>query len=146
MGGIYAFLDGFSGEKKSVDDYKKLKNLGMKRIYIGLESGNEDLLKFLRKPGNPSDALQAVRSIKAGGVSVGIILLLGAGGKKYGKKHIQDSIHLINQMQLDADDLIYFSELIESEGMEYSRDAYRSEVTPLSPIERMQQAERLKMD
>ena len=28
MGGIYAFLDGFSGEKKSVDDYKKIKKPG----------------------------------------------------------------------------------------------------------------------
>ena len=116
----------------------------MRQIYIGLESGNEDLLKFLRKPGNPSDALQAVRSIKASGISVGIILLLGAGGKKYMNKHIQDSIHLINQMQLDMDDLIYFSELIESEGLDYSRDAFQSDVTPLSPFERVQQAERIE--
>ena len=119
MGGIYAFLDGFSGEKKSIEDYRNLRNLGMKRIYIGLESGNEDLLKFLKKPGTPYDVLQAVKSIKAGGLSVGIILLLGAGGKKYMKNHVRDSIHLINQMDLDLDDLIYFSELVESEGLDY---------------------------
>jgi hypothetical protein len=144
MGGIYAFLDGFSGEKKSIEDYRKLKNLGVKRIYIGLESGNEDLLKFLKKPGTPSDALQAVRSIKAGGLSVGIILLLGAGGKMYIKNHIRDSVQLINQMDLDMDDLIYFSELVESEGMDYSRGAFRNEVTSLSPIERAQQAESIE--
>lgn len=43
LGGNYAFLDGFSGEKKKSDDYKLLKSLGLEKIYIGLESGNSAL-------------------------------------------------------------------------------------------------------
>ncbi|MBZ0305908.1 MAG: radical SAM protein, partial [Anaerolineae bacterium] len=67
LGGIYAFLDGFSGEKKSVQDYRLLNQRGLKRVYIGLESGSAELLHFLKKPGHSDDAIQAVQAMKAGG-------------------------------------------------------------------------------
>lgn len=144
MGGIYAFLDGFSGEKKTAADYAVLARRGLKRIYIGMESGNEELLRFLKKPGKPGDVIQAVKAIKAGGVDVGIIVLLGAGGYFYSRAHVRDTIAAINQMPLDLDDLIYFSELIESEGLEYTRDAFAQKLRPLSAEERHAQQEAIE--
>ncbi|MGE5223152.1 MAG: radical SAM protein [Omnitrophica WOR_2 bacterium] len=144
MGGLYAFLDGFSGEKKSPRDYELLARRGLKRVYLGFESGNENLLKFLKKPGKPEDAVHAVRAMKAGGVAVGIIILLGAGGQAYAQKHVEDTIRCINAMRLDADDLVYFSELVTSEGMEYVRAAYQANLKPLSPEERLAQGEAIE--
>jgi hypothetical protein len=144
LGGIYAFLDGFSGEKKTVEDYQELKKRGLKRVYIGMESGNEELLRFLKKPGKPEDVIQAVNTMKSAGIAVGIIILLGAGGKTYAKGHIQDTIRAINRMKLDLDDIVYFSELIESEGMEYVRDAYQAQLQPLSPEEQLSQADEIE--
>ena len=144
LGGIYAFLDGFSGERKLPADYRVLAELGLKRIYIGMESGNEELLRFLKKPGKAEDLIRAVRSIKAGGIAVGIIILLGAGGRQYARGHVDDTVQSINAMQLDADDLIYFSELIESEGMEYTRDAYRAALSPLTAIQRIAQGKEIE--
>jgi hypothetical protein len=144
LGGIYAFLDGFSGEKKTVEDYKRLRELGMRRIYVGLESGSAGLLKLLKKPGKPEDAIQAVRAIKAAGIGVGVIVLLGAGGQAYARDHVRDTIRSLNEMKLGLDDLIYFSELVESEGMEYTRDAYQQQLKPLSPAERIAQGEAIE--
>lgn len=144
LGGIYAFLDGFSGEKKTAADYAELAKRGMKRIYIGMESGNEELLRFLKKPGKPEDVIQAVNAIKAGGLSVGIIVLLGAGGHFYSRVHMRDTINAINRMPLDLDDLIYFSELIEDEGLEYTRDAYDQKLRPLTSAERIAQGEEIE--
>ena len=144
LGGIYAFLDGFSGQKKSARDYAVLRERGLKTVYIGMESGNEALLHFLKKPGKSSDAVEAVRTIKAGGVSVGVIVLLGAGGQQYARRHVQDTIRAINAMRLDMDDLIYFSELIVSEGMEYARDAYQAGLKPLSSEERIAQGDAIE--
>lgn len=144
MGGIYAFLDGFSGEKKSMKDFEQLASLGVKRIYIGVESGNPALLKFLKKPGSPVDVLGAVKAIKSGGISVGIIILLGAGGKQFSRDHVKDTIQMINQMDLDMDDLIYFSELVESEGMEYTREAFEAHLQPMTGEERLRQAEEIE--
>ena len=141
---MYAFLDGFSGTKKSAQDYRTLANLGLRRVYIGRESGNEALLRFLKKPGKPEDVLQAVRALKAGGVSVGVIVLLGAGGHAYAQGHIKDTIQGINKMDLDLDDLIYFSELVAEEGLAYVHDAYQASLRPLDPAERIAQGETIE--
>jgi hypothetical protein len=156
LGGLYAFLDGFSGEKKTGADFARLAGLGLKRVYIGLESGHDPLLRFLKKPGQAIDALHAVRAMKSGGVSVGIIVLLGAGGKQYAQAHVADTTFLLNRMNLDADDLIYFSELVEappggnasgdgeSPQLEYTRDAYAQNLVPLTPSERISQGEEIE--
>lgn len=132
LGGFYAFLDGFSGEKKSVTDYQVLAAKGLRRVYIGLESGNDTLLKFLKKPGTAADAIQAVHSLKAAGVAVGIIILLGAGGQHYAERHVEDTIKTLNAMPLDMDDIIYFSELLVSDDMPYAQAAFEADLQPLS--------------
>jgi radical SAM superfamily enzyme YgiQ (UPF0313 family) len=141
LGGIYAFMDGFSGDRKTEEDYRWLSQKGVKRVYIGMESGNGELLKLLKKPGTPKDVIHAVEAIKKGGLAVGLIILLGAGGKDYAKQHVKDTIKALNSMQLDMDDLIYFSELIESEGMSYVTDAYANRLHPLTSEERISQGE-----
>jgi radical SAM superfamily enzyme YgiQ (UPF0313 family) len=144
LGGIYAFLDGFSGEKKSIVDYRTLAALGVKRIYLGMECGSPDLLKYLKKPGRPDDVIQSVRSIKHGGISVGIIILLGAGGRTYFRRHVEDTISAVNSMDLDLDDIVYFSELIEKEGIPYVQDAFQNNLLPLTPAERITQGEEIE--
>ncbi len=144
LGGMYAFLDGFSGEKKTASDYAELAARGLKRVYIGMETGNADLLRFLQKPGTPEDVIQAVQALKAGGVAVGVIVLLGAGGHQYADAHVRDTIAALNAMPLDADDIVYFSELIVSEGMEYARRAYEEGLQPLTHEERLAQQEAIE--
>ncbi len=141
LGGIYAFLDGFSGEKKSPADYRLLAQGGLQRVYRGMASGSEALLRFLKKPGKPADVVSAVRAMKAGGVSVGIIVLLGAGGHTYADEHVGETVRAIHAMDLDLDDLVYFSELVLSEGLPYVQDAYQAHLQPLSPEERIAQGE-----
>lgn len=144
LGGIYAFLDGFSGERKSEADYALLRRRGLKRVYIGMESGSAPLLQFLKKPGKPEDVIQAVNSMKRAGVAVGIIVLLGAGGHAYAREHVRATIEAINAMHLDLDDIIYFSELVESEGLEYTRDAFQANLQPLTARERQDQAAQIE--
>ncbi len=132
LGGMYAFLDGFSGEKKSERDYRDMAKLGLVRVYIGLESGHDPLLNFLNKPGSAADAITAAQKLKAAGVSIGVIILLGAGGHRYAEGHVQDTIAALQAMQLDLHDQIYFSELLELPGSQYTKDAFAQELDPLS--------------
>ncbi len=144
LGGIYAFLDGFSGQKKTVEDYIALRERGLKTVYIGMESGNAELLQFLKKPGRPQAVLDAVRTIKAAGIAVGVIVLLGAGGHQYAAAHVSDTVAALNAMALDMDDLVYFSELVVSEGMAYAQDAYQAGLDPLTHEERLAQQETIE--
>lgn len=144
LGGVYAFLDGFSGQKKSVEDYAVLRQRGLKTVYIGMESGSADLLQFLKKPGQPDDVIDAVRTLKRAGVAVGVIVLLGAGGKQHADAHVRETVAALNAMGLDMDDLIYFSELVVSEGMAYAQDAYQAGLDPLSHAERIAQQDEIE--
>lgn len=144
LGGLYAFLDGFSAEKKTARDYALLARRGLARVYIGLESGNAELLDFLKKPGKPEDSIEAVRAMKAGGGAVGVIVLLGAGGHTYAEAHVRDTIQVINAMDLSEDDILYFSELVVDENLPYARDAYQAGLKPLTRDERIAQGERIE--
>lgn len=144
LGGIFAFLDGFGGARHTSVEFSKMAELGVRRIYIGLESGSSELLQLLKKPGSPEDVIRTVHAMKEGGISTGIIVLLGAGGHHFAASHEADTIRVINQMRLDLDDVIYFSELVESEGISYVQDAYRHQLDPLTAEERQAQAERIE--
>ena len=109
MTGLYAFVDGLSAERKSVQDFQELRALGLHRVYIGLESGHEPLLEWLRKPSTAAEMAQAVTHMKKAGLAVGIIILLGAGGRKFDAGHVQDTAAVLNAMPLDARDIIYLS-------------------------------------
>lgn len=133
---IYAFVDGFSGEKKSAADYRVLGERGLRRVYVGLESGHDPLLRWVHKPGRAADAVAAVRQMKAGGLQVGVIVMLGIGGDQYARGHIQDTISVLNQMRLGPGDVLYFSEFF-SEGTLYESNVSAADLCPLPP-ERMQ--------
>jgi radical SAM superfamily enzyme YgiQ (UPF0313 family) len=128
---MFAFLDGFSGQKKSAEDYAALAERGLRRVYVGLESGHDPLLAWVRKPGRAADAVAAVQRMKAGGVSAGVIVMLGMGGKRYGKGHVRDTIAAVNRMELGRGDLLYFSEFIPA-GTPYETHIDAPELRPLS--------------
>ncbi|NHZ85842.1 MAG: radical SAM protein [Planctomycetia bacterium] len=111
---IYSFIDIFTGLKKSATDFKQLNTLGIKRVYLGVESGNSDLMLFLNKHQLNKDIIELTHNLKQGGINVGIIFLIGAGENKYSERHLSDSIKLLEQLPLGKGDIIYLSELYET--------------------------------
>jgi hypothetical protein len=136
---VHAFVDGFTGKRKTADDYKALSALGLRRVYVGLESGHDPLLDFVRKPGRSADAVETVREIKTAGVSVGVIVMIGLGGDKFAEGHLADTVVALNAMQLGAGDLLYFSDLVEEPGTPYPALAASQSIRPLTPDERAAQ-------
>jgi len=142
--GVYAFVDGFTGKRKTADDYRALAALGLRRVYIGLESGHDPLLDFVRKPGRSADAVETVREIKAAGVNVGVIVMIGLGGDKFAEGHVADTVAALNAMQLGPGDLLYFSDLVEEPGTLYPVLAASQAIRPLTPGERTAQLQAIR--
>ncbi|WP_299644201.1 radical SAM protein [uncultured Chloroflexus sp.] len=142
--GIYAFLDIFGAERKMLAEYRELAAAGVRRIYLGLESGDETVFRLLNKPGSPAEAIEAVRTIKAAGIAVGIILLVGAGGERFAAEHVQHSLAVLAAMPLGPDDIVYLSPLIVPPDSPYlaQLQAYGSSPLPETAINR--QLEELK--
>ncbi|MCS7061438.1 MAG: radical SAM protein [Anaerolineae bacterium] len=139
MEGVYSFVDAFSTRRKTVDEFAQLAERGLRRVYVGLETGDAELLRFLGKPNTPADVLELVDRLKQAGVHVGVIILAGAGGQAFAEQHVAHTVEVINHMRLGARDLIYFSELIDYPGSEYAQKAAQAGIAPLSVEEIEQQ-------
>ncbi len=120
FGGIHSFVDSFSGPMKGVWDFVELKELSLRRLYLGLESGNDRLLSFLSKPGTARDALTLIRRIKKAGIHVGVIVMAGIGGERFAREHIEDTIAVVKAMWLDEGDILYISDFIPQPESDYS--------------------------
>ena len=143
--GIYSFIDAFNVGRKTVEQWRSLAKMGLRRAYIGMESGHNPLLQFLQKPGTAEDVLSAVRALKAGGVAVGVIILVGAGGDRYAAGHTEDTVRMLNEMPLDRRDFIYFSEFVALPGAPYVEIAKRAGIRQLTR-EEMKSQERAIRD
>ncbi len=107
--GVFAFVDGLSAERKDIEAFQELRKFGLRRVYIGLESGHEPLLAWLQKPSTAADMVDAVQRMKRAGLNIGVIVLLGVGGRAFAEGHVRDTAAALNAMPLDGGDIIYFS-------------------------------------
>lgn len=142
--GVCAFVDGFAGTRKTLAEYRLLSHLGLRRVYIGLESGHDPLLSFVRKPGTAADATETVRLIKAAGLNVGVIAMVGLGGDRFADGHERDTSATLNAMELGEGDLLYFSDLVETPATSYPVIAARAGIRPLTRDERRMQHARIR--
>jgi radical SAM superfamily enzyme YgiQ (UPF0313 family) len=139
--GVYSFVDAFTGKMKTVEDYRALRQLHLRRVYLGMESGDNDLLKFLNKPVTTEVVTETVRRMKDAGLSVALIVLLGAGGGKYFDRHVVRTLAAIRQMSLCKGDQIYLSPLVEVPGAIYFARARKAGIEILPP-QRIQEQEK----
>jgi radical SAM superfamily enzyme YgiQ (UPF0313 family) len=142
--GVSAFVDGFTGTRKTPAEYRLLSHLGLRRVYVGLESGHDPLLAFVRKPGTAADATETVRAIKAAGVSAGVIVMTGLGGRRYAEGHERDTIAALGAMGLGEGDLLYFSDLVEVPATSYPLMAADADLGTLTREERQAQQARIR--
>lgn len=132
IAGIYSFLDAFTGKRKTEDEFEYMAARGLRRVYIGMESGHAPLLAFLRKPSMPDDVRAVVRAARAAGVHVGVIVLLGIGGDRYAQGHVDDTVAVVNSLGLNSRDIVYFSEFVDEPGTEYGADAASAGIRALT--------------
>ncbi len=129
---VFSFVSAFDVGRKSPAEWAELAALGLERAYIGLETGDDDLLRFLRKPGDVADAVEAVRALRAGGVSVGVILMAGIGGDRFAAQHVARSVEAVAAMALGPRDQVYLSNYVPAPGTEYPAEAAAAGIIPLS--------------
>ncbi len=110
---VHCFGPGFWGQKHGKNELKRLVDRGLKRVYFGLESGSRRVLERLNKPFGPGEFRDSFKLCRQAGAAVGIIVLLGAGGRKYFKEHVEETVQLLNELELGKEDRIFLSPLAE---------------------------------
>ena len=87
--------------QKKDDDLDKLKAAGLSMLYIGIESGNDILLKKVTKGATSKGIIQSCQKAKRHGYILSCMIILGLGGKTYTNEHIHDTARVVSEIAPD---------------------------------------------
>lgn len=84
---------------KTKEQLQELRNLGLARIYMGLESGNDEVLSAIRKGADSKKMIKAAKHAKDSGLFLSVTVLLGIGGEQNSMEHARDTGLVLSQME-----------------------------------------------
>ncbi len=96
---ISSYANGYNITSRSISELKELYANKLRLVYIGLESGNQEILDMCKKCSEVDEMVEAVRMAASCNIKTFAIVLLGLGGKEYSEIHIIDTIKALNKMQ-----------------------------------------------
>jgi radical SAM superfamily enzyme YgiQ (UPF0313 family) len=97
--GIYATAGNIL--HKSLEDLKVLGSLKLGIIYLGVETGDRQLLETIRKGSTYEQLVQAGRRVKEAGIALSVTVLLGLGGIEGSHHHARETAKILMEMDPD---------------------------------------------
>jgi radical SAM superfamily enzyme YgiQ (UPF0313 family) len=87
--------------RKSLAELKELKDAGLDRIHIGLETGYDSLLAYMEKGCTAQNHIEGGRKVKEAGISLCEYVMPGLGGKKMSQEHARETARVLNEIDPD---------------------------------------------
>ena len=85
----------------TLDELKELRNLKLGILYIGLESGDDEVLKKICKNMAAARIIEAGKKIKEAGILSSVTVILGLGGPEGSARHVQLTSRALTEMDPD---------------------------------------------
>jgi radical SAM superfamily enzyme YgiQ (UPF0313 family) len=87
--------------RKSADELRALRDAGLSRIHMGLESGHDPILEYVQKGVTAGEHIDAGKKIKESGISLSEYIMPGIGGKSMWREHAVETAKVLNQIDPD---------------------------------------------
>ncbi len=84
--------------RKSPEELAELRNLGLGIVYLGLESGDPETLKAIRKGASPERMVEAGRRVRDAGIKLSVTVLLGIAGRERSREHARATGDVLSAM------------------------------------------------
>ena len=114
MARVSVYARGNSILAKSENELSLLKSLGLSILYMGLESGDEELLRLVNKGERAEQMIEAAKKAQASGLKMSVTAILGLGGRERSAEHVTATTLALNKMKpelLSFLKLVCFKEL-----------------------------------
>ncbi len=85
----------------SDEDLDEMAQAGLNRIHIGLESGSDEVLKFVKKGADKATHIKAGIKVKKARMELSEYVMPGLGGKKLSEVHALETADALNQINPD---------------------------------------------
>jgi radical SAM superfamily enzyme YgiQ (UPF0313 family) len=150
---ITSYARSKTASKKPVEELKELKDAGLSRLHVGLESGSDTVLSYVEKGVTAEEHVNGGRKVKEAGISLCEYVMPGLGGREMASDHVTGTATVLNEIDPDhirlrtlhvREDMPLWSK-IEGDGFELqTEDEVVAEIGSL--IEKLEVTSQLKSD
>ena len=122
--------------KLGSDRLKKIKEAGLTRVHVGLESGDKETLELMQKGVTPEELIAGGRAAREAGLELSFYILIGAGGKDRLEEHAIESARVCNEVNPD---FIRLRTLVVQRGSLLEEKKNTGYYIPTSPLEKLKE-------
>ena len=126
--------------QKSEQELKRLAECGVRHLYLGIESGLEDVLTFMKKDHTVSEAYEAIERLQAAGLIYDAHIMTGVAGRGRGQENADALAQFLNQTH--PAHVVNFSMFIHREVPLY-REIENGNYVPADELESLREEKRL---
>ncbi len=118
--------------RKSDAELKELYEAGLTLLYVGIESGDSQVLECIEKGETFQTTIEGLNKSKAAGMNSSVMIINGVGGQELTKQHAVNSAKVLNETQPK-----YASTLVLTahKGMEHFQNRYKGNFIELTDQE-----------
>lgn len=84
---------------KTDEELLLLKQKGLKLLYVGIESGDDEVLAMVNKGETAATTVNGILKAHTAGIDTSLMVLTGLGGRKFSRQHAENSAKVINAVQ-----------------------------------------------
>jgi radical SAM superfamily enzyme YgiQ (UPF0313 family) len=95
---ITSYCRSKTAKSKSVEELREIREAGLSRIHIGLETGYDPLLDFMKKGVTAAEHIEGGRNVVASGLSLCEYVMPGLGGDRWSREHAVETTNVLNQI------------------------------------------------
>ena len=87
--------------KRSLEDLTAIRRSGLLRLHVGLESGDDDVLRYVNKGVTAKEQVLGGIKAKEAGFELSEYVMPGLGGKKMSEQHARNTASVLNEIDPD---------------------------------------------
>jgi len=95
---VTSYARGKTLAKKSLEELKMLREAGLTRLHVGLETGDAELLKIIQKGATPEEMIAGGKKALEAGFELSEYVMPGLGGREMWEQHARGSAHVLNEV------------------------------------------------
>lgn len=87
--------------KKSLEELRELRKAGLSRLHVGLETGDDELLKYVDKGVTAAEQIEAGKKAKEAGFELSEYVMPDLGGRDRWEQHARNTAKVLNEINPD---------------------------------------------